>query len=134
MHKLYLKIQHMHFGFMNVILLHSDRRHLSGYSCCRLVSNDISVPILLLTKLVHIPPRVPSMYITHRQQFLSSNILYLSLFYLLTGFVTRTIWFWTVEWSWHTINMFILLFLPPWRWPHEKPKHVCGHCVVKLRP
>jgi len=25
---------------------------------------------------------------------------------------------WTVVWSRHTINMFVLLHLPPWRWPH----------------
>jgi len=66
MHKQYLKDQHMHFRFMNVILLHSDHRQRFGYSWSRLVSNDISIPILLLTKLVHIPPRVPPMYITHR--------------------------------------------------------------------
>ena len=25
----------------------------------------------------------------------------------------------TVEWSWHTINLFLFLHLPSWRWPHE---------------
>jgi len=32
MHKQYLKDQHMHFRFMNVILLHSDHRQRFGYS------------------------------------------------------------------------------------------------------
>ena len=52
-----------------------------------------------------------------REQFLNSNILCLSLFYLLTGIVTRTVLFYTVEWSWHIVNMFIPLLLPCWRWP-----------------
>jgi hypothetical protein len=83
----------MHLGVMNAILLHSDHWHCFGYSWSRLVKYDISVPVLLLTKLVHIPPHVPSMYITYRttlrQQFLNYNIVYLSLFYLLTRIVTK---------------------------------------------
>jgi len=66
MRKLYLKDQHMHFGFTNIILLHSDHRHHFGYSRSRMLSDDISLPILLLTKLVHISPHVPSVYITHK--------------------------------------------------------------------
>ena len=27
---------------------------------------------------------------------------------------------------------FVLLFSPPWRWPHEWPKHFYVYCVIKL--
>jgi len=38
----------------------------------------------------------------------------------------------TVQWSRHTINIFVFLQLPPWRWPRDWPKHVGGHYIIKL--
>jgi len=32
--------------------------------------------------------------------------------------------FLTVEWLRHIFIIFVFLFSPPWRWPHEWPKHV----------
>jgi len=29
-------------------------------------------------------------------------------------------------------NYICILFSPPWRWPHEWPKHVCDHYAIKL--
>jgi len=37
----------------------------------------------------------------------------------------------TVEWFRHIL--FVFLLLPPWRWPHESPKHVCVHYIMTLR-
>ena len=37
-----------------------------------------------------------------------------------------------MEWSQHTINIFVFLLLPPWRCPHDWPKHVAGHYVIRL--
>jgi len=40
----------------------------------------------------------------------------------------------TVEWLKHILIIFVFLFSPPWRWPHECPKHVGDHYAVKLHP
>ena len=40
----------------------------------------------------------------------------------------------SVEWSRHTINIFVLLHFPPRRWPQERSKHVGGHYIVELHP
>ena len=54
-------------------------------------------------------------------------------FYHLTWILIKTIWFWTVGWSPHTINVFVSLQLPPWRWPYEWPKLAGCHYEIKLR-
>jgi hypothetical protein len=40
----------------------------------------------------------------------------------------------TVGWSEHTINIniFVFLFLSPWRWPYEWLEHVAGRYIIKL--
>jgi hypothetical protein len=30
--------------------------------------------------------------------------------------------------------VYVFLFLPPWRWSHESPKHICDHDKIKLHP
>jgi lambda repressor-like predicted transcriptional regulator len=40
--------------------------------------------------------------------------------------------FLSVDWIQHNRIVAIFLFLPPWRWPHKWPKHVDGHCIIKL--
>ena len=48
---------------------------------------------------------------------------------LLRGIITPQF---SVEWFRYIIIVFVFLFSPPWRWPHEWPKHVDGCYVVKL--
>lgn len=66
------------------------------------------------------------------QQFVNCNILYSTLFYHLTGSLTKTILFLTVGWSQHIIIVLVFLFLPLWRWPLEGLKHVSCHSVFKI--
>jgi hypothetical protein len=38
----------------------------------------------------------------------------------------------TVQWSQHTNIIFLFFDFPPWRWPNEWRKHVCGRYVINL--
>jgi hypothetical protein len=31
-----------------------------------------------------------------------------------------------------SVIVIVLLFIPPWRWPHKRPKHVWGYLVYKI--
>ena len=88
-----------------------------------------------LTNLDHNPSHVHSMYIipqnhTPDNNVLMANILYSSLFYHSTGILTKTTLFLSVEWSTH--KYICVLTLTTWRWPHEWPKNVGGHYIIKL--
>ena len=64
---------------------------------------------------------------------LTLNNIWLSLlFYNFTGIVAETIGFLTGQGCRHIVITFVFLFLPLWRRPHEWPKHVGGHYVIKL--
>jgi hypothetical protein len=91
------------------------------------VQNDCSLFQPHCTQKVHYSTES---YLT--QQFVNCNILYATLFYHLTGILTKAILFLTVEWSRHIIIVLVFLFIPPWRWPNEGLKHVSCHCVLKL--
>jgi hypothetical protein len=61
----------------------------------------------------------------HLIQFLISDIFYSLLSYYSTvSFNHSYMIFITVEWFRHILILLTFLFSPPWRWPHEWPKHV----------
>jgi hypothetical protein len=105
------------------------KKLLSGSSSmCRLYyRSPIWIIIHTLTFYLHYSTQSYS-----RQHFLTSNILYSLLLYHLTRNVINTIWFLTVEWSRHIINIFVFLLLPPWKLPHERMNHVGGHSVITV--
>jgi len=37
---------------------------------------------------------------------------------LIARILNQTVLFLNVDWPQHIINTFVLLFSPPWRWPH----------------
>jgi hypothetical protein len=98
-----------------------------------------TVPSSSLCKLYHPSPiwiiihhtyiLCTSFHRTTPDNVLMADILYSSLFYHSTGILTKTILLLSVEWSTHK---YVFLFLPPWRWPHEWPKYVGGHYIIKL--
>ena len=68
-----------------------------------------------------------------RYSTLSSNILYQSIRHSFYSELNQkyTICL-TMDWSRHIVSVNVCLLLPPWRWPHRWPKHVCRYCVIKL--
>jgi len=63
------------------------------------------------------------MFYTHRcfiiQLLMLTNTIYVLLYY---GVIR------------HILIVFLFLFSPTSRWPHEWPKHIGDHCAIKLHP
>jgi hypothetical protein len=106
----------------------SQYTHIKRQSKCKLHHRSTLWIIIYQICAFYVYPSTEPHY---RQQFLTCDILYSSLFYQLTGILTKNIWI-TVQWSWYTVNIFVFLYLPPWRWTHEWPKHVGCHYIIKL--
>jgi hypothetical protein len=51
---------------------------------------------------------------------------------LLTVNLTKIICFLTADWYMRIKIVVLFWFLPPWRWPHEWPKHVGDYYVINL--
>ena len=101
-------------------------------------SGGFTLPFIsLLTYLDHNSPHVSSMYIIpstvlHVSQHLSSYILYLSVRYSFNQEFKQNYIILTVDSFRPSIIVFVFLFLPPWRWPHEWPICVGGCHKVGL--
>ena len=85
-----------------------------------------SIRIISLRRTVHHSTK--PYYI---QPFLTSNILYITVLPLNRHFNHNHMRL-IVQWFRYTINIFVFLQLPPWRWPRDWPKHVGGHYIIKL--
>lgn len=46
--------------------------------------------------------------------------------------LTKTVWFWTVEWFQYIITILIFFLSSPWRWLYPWPKHVRDYCLIKI--
>lgn len=90
---------------------------------------------IIAHQLDHSPPHVPSVHITPHNHTANNNFTFdhPSHFYNLTGILTTTSWFLIATLSLQIILISVFLLLPPWRWPHGWPKHIDGHCLLKLQ-
>jgi hypothetical protein len=87
----------------------------------------------------HNSPHVLSIYIIQRTMLQTTiwtpDIVFSLLFRYSTLNFNQTLHdFKNVEWFRYILIIFVFLFSPPWRWPHEWLKHAGDHFTIKLNP